>query len=256
MSTATHCSLLSWRCSSRTPSTKKPNLLCSTQLSWGGGWLVAMSGLKWAKSRYFARYFFSGQMDFCWFFEQEVGGSSPRVGNFLVTVPLFFFSEKKIGPSEKIIKIATLTPHPPGWSRRWFWFLTLSSMLLSILALRLPLGEIKSTTSRRRWAGGVTSLLGLCSLFDRLARSLEEPSRNPCPGGKGVHDWQVRLGSCVANGLFGLSFRFPEPRFIECDENGSQARFLLAKVNPSSKHQANPLTTPPSYEHHADHFEM
>eukprot|EP01086_Lenisia_limosa_P015910 TRINITY_DN5407_c0_g1_i1.p1 TRINITY_DN5407_c0_g1~~TRINITY_DN5407_c0_g1_i1.p1 ORF type:complete len:744 (+),score=176.46 TRINITY_DN5407_c0_g1_i1:86-2317(+) len=36
--------------------------------------------------------------------------------------------------------------------------------------------------------------------------------------------------------------RFPEPRFIECDENGSQARFLLAKVNPSKNSQYNELT--------------
>uniref|UniRef100_A0A0A9WVJ7 Protein transport protein SEC23 n=1 Tax=Lygus hesperus TaxID=30085 RepID=A0A0A9WVJ7_LYGHE len=27
--------------------------------------------------------------------------------------------------------------------------------------------------------------------------------------------------------------RFPTPRFIECIENGSQARFLIAKLNPS-----------------------
>mmetsp|Transcript_41917 Transcript_41917/g.98450 ORF Transcript_41917/g.98450 Transcript_41917/m.98450 type:complete len:753 (+) Transcript_41917:58-2316(+) len=30
--------------------------------------------------------------------------------------------------------------------------------------------------------------------------------------------------------------RFPVPRYIDCDQYGSQARFLLAKVNPSSTH--------------------
>lgn len=30
--------------------------------------------------------------------------------------------------------------------------------------------------------------------------------------------------------------RFPVPRFVDCDQNGSQARFLLAKLNPSNTH--------------------
>ncbi|EKX47073.1 secretory protein 23A [Guillardia theta CCMP2712] len=30
--------------------------------------------------------------------------------------------------------------------------------------------------------------------------------------------------------------RFPYPRFVDCDQHGSQARFLLSKVNPSSTH--------------------
>lgn len=33
-----------------------------------------------------------------------------------------------------------------------------------------------------------------------------------------------------------MSDRFPIPRFIDCDQGGSQARFLLAKVNPSTTH--------------------
>ena len=28
--------------------------------------------------------------------------------------------------------------------------------------------------------------------------------------------------------------RFPAPKIIDCDQNGSQARFLLARLNPSS----------------------
>eukprot|EP00035_Acanthoeca_spectabilis_P020937 m.435394 g.435394 ORF g.435394 m.435394 type:complete len:768 (+) comp17843_c0_seq1:111-2414(+) len=30
-----------------------------------------------------------------------------------------------------------------------------------------------------------------------------------------------------------LQYRFPVPRYVDCDQGGSQARFLLAKVNPS-----------------------
>lgn len=37
-----------------------------------------------------------------------------------------------------------------------------------------------------------------------------------------------------------LMDRFPLPRFIDCDEGGSQARFLMAKLNPSSSYSSNP----------------
>lgn len=30
--------------------------------------------------------------------------------------------------------------------------------------------------------------------------------------------------------------RFPIPRYVVCDQNGSQARFLLSKLNPSTTH--------------------
>jgi len=33
--------------------------------------------------------------------------------------------------------------------------------------------------------------------------------------------------------------RLPVPRVVECDQNGSQARFLLAKLNPSATHNNN-----------------
>ena len=37
--------------------------------------------------------------------------------------------------------------------------------------------------------------------------------------------------------------RFPVPKIVDCDQNGSQARFLLAKLNPSSTYSsANPLS--------------
>jgi len=32
--------------------------------------------------------------------------------------------------------------------------------------------------------------------------------------------------------------RFPTPRFTDCDQNGSQARFLLAKLNPSATYNS------------------
>ncbi|KAK9717986.1 GTPase-activating protein S23 [Basidiobolus ranarum] len=36
-----------------------------------------------------------------------------------------------------------------------------------------------------------------------------------------------------------LADRFPIPRYIDCDQGGSQARFLLSKLNPSTTHQSN-----------------
>jgi protein transport protein SEC23 len=33
--------------------------------------------------------------------------------------------------------------------------------------------------------------------------------------------------------------RFPTPRFTDCDQNGSQARFLLAKLNPSATYNTS-----------------
>lgn len=36
-----------------------------------------------------------------------------------------------------------------------------------------------------------------------------------------------------------LQTRFPMPRYIDCDQNGSQARPLLARVNPSQTHNTD-----------------
>lgn len=36
-----------------------------------------------------------------------------------------------------------------------------------------------------------------------------------------------------------LAERIPVPKFIKCDQHGSQARFLLAKLNPSVTHTTN-----------------
>ena len=35
-----------------------------------------------------------------------------------------------------------------------------------------------------------------------------------------------------------LEERFPVPMYVECDQYGSQARFLLAKLNPSVTHNS------------------
>jgi len=35
-----------------------------------------------------------------------------------------------------------------------------------------------------------------------------------------------------------LTERFPVPMYVECDQYGSQARFLLAKLNPSVTHNS------------------
>ena len=35
-----------------------------------------------------------------------------------------------------------------------------------------------------------------------------------------------------------LRERFPVPLYVECDQYGSQARFLLAKLNPSVTHNS------------------
>jgi protein transport protein SEC23 len=37
--------------------------------------------------------------------------------------------------------------------------------------------------------------------------------------------------------------RFPLPRFIICDAGGSQARFLLSKLNPSTTHASGAYGT-------------
>ena len=36
-----------------------------------------------------------------------------------------------------------------------------------------------------------------------------------------------------------VKYRFPVPKLVVCDQNGSQARFLLARLNPSATY-SNP----------------
>jgi protein transport protein SEC23 len=38
-----------------------------------------------------------------------------------------------------------------------------------------------------------------------------------------------------------LDKRFPVPRLVDCDQHGSQARFLLAKLNPSSTYNSGAM---------------
>lgn len=45
-----------------------------------------------------------------------------------------------------------------------------------------------------------------------------------------------------ADALELLQERFPIPRYIECDQGGSQARFLLSKLNPSTTHTSGLYT--------------
>ena len=36
-----------------------------------------------------------------------------------------------------------------------------------------------------------------------------------------------------------IASRFPVPRLVDCDQHGSQARFLLAKLNPSATYNSS-----------------
>jgi protein transport protein SEC23 len=40
----------------------------------------------------------------------------------------------------------------------------------------------------------------------------------------------------VSDAAAAMGVRCPTPRLVECDQGGSQARFLLAKLNPSATH--------------------
>lgn len=39
-----------------------------------------------------------------------------------------------------------------------------------------------------------------------------------------------------------IAERFPVPRLVDCDQHGSQARFLLTKLNPSATYNSNSHT--------------
>ena len=51
--------------------------------------------------------------------------------------------------------------------------------------------------------------------------------------------FKLLLEGPKADALDLLMDRFPIPRFIDCDQGGSQARFLLSKLNPSTTHTSN-----------------
>ena len=50
---------------------------------------------------------------------------------------------------------------------------------------------------------------------------------------------RARRGVLTRNVQELVQDRFPIPRFIICDAGGSQARFLLSKLNPSTTHTSN-----------------
>ncbi|KAG0285549.1 GTPase-activating protein S23 [Linnemannia gamsii] len=52
----------------------------------------------------------------------------------------------------------------------------------------------------------------------------------------GYENFKELLEAPVVSSQELLTERFPIPRYIVCDQNGSQARFLLSKLNPSTTH--------------------
>ncbi|KAI0240092.1 GTPase-activating protein S23 [Massospora cicadina] len=57
---------------------------------------------------------------------------------------------------------------------------------------------------------------------------------------EGYENFKQLLDAPKADAQELLSTRFPIPRYIVCDQNGSQARFLLSKLNPSATHASDP----------------
>ena len=51
---------------------------------------------------------------------------------------------------------------------------------------------------------------------------------------EGYENFKELLEAPVADSQELLADRFPIPRYIVCDQGGSQARFLLSKLNPST----------------------
>lgn len=52
----------------------------------------------------------------------------------------------------------------------------------------------------------------------------------------GYENFKQLLDMPKADSSDALNTRFPVPRYIDCDQGGSQARFLLSKLNPSTTH--------------------
>ena len=55
---------------------------------------------------------------------------------------------------------------------------------------------------------------------------------------EGYENFKELLEAPVADAQDLLVDRFPIPRYIVCDQGGSQARFLLSKLNPSTTHMS------------------
>ena len=56
-----------------------------------------------------------------------------------------------------------------------------------------------------------------------------------------MQDWlcPAPLHGCPPDAEELLAERHPHPRFVDCDQHGSQARFLLSRLNPSSTHNTS-----------------
>ncbi|RKP31337.1 vWA-like protein [Metschnikowia bicuspidata] len=57
---------------------------------------------------------------------------------------------------------------------------------------------------------------------------------------EGYEHFRDFLDAPKIEALYILADRFPLPRFIDCDEGGSQARFLIARLNSSTSYSSNP----------------
>jgi protein transport protein SEC23 len=58
---------------------------------------------------------------------------------------------------------------------------------------------------------------------------------------EGYENFAELLGAPAADAQDLLAERFPIPRYIVCDQGGSQARFLLSKLNPSTTHTSTSM---------------
>ena len=58
---------------------------------------------------------------------------------------------------------------------------------------------------------------------------------------EGYENFKELLDAPVADAQELLADRFPIPRYIVCDQGGSQARFLLSKLNPSTTHMSTSM---------------
>ena len=59
--------------------------------------------------------------------------------------------------------------------------------------------------------------------------------------------FRALLAQPVSDAAAAMGTRCPTPRLVECDQGGSQARFLLAKLNPSATHATSDAAAP-SYD--------
>jgi protein transport protein SEC23 len=68
--------------------------------------------------------------------------------------------------------------------------------------------------------------------YENFAELLEAPPNDAQVG----HSHIFTARHCLSHAQDLLAERFPIPRYIVCDQGGSQARFLLSKLNPSTTH--------------------